>query len=169
MGLAHVCQMFLPWGQQEWQISHSGASSVGLIPTRCLASPGNLNIDRCIIRTLKHIYFLNDQGRRAYSWTTKSFLYSLYNINGYQPIKLTLTGNDSTHAILGTSHAMVLYLGMNMTWKSLTLHQVTIIQYTTPKTYHPPPGCSYRVLCSHFAGTSPFTPSDVEVFYETTN
>jgi hypothetical protein len=50
---------------------------------------------------------------------------SLCNVNGYNPVKLTINGLHNQDAIYGGSILMVLHLGEDMTCTLLTPHQVT--------------------------------------------
>ncbi|XP_020600948.1 TLD domain-containing protein 1-like [Orbicella faveolata] len=106
----------------------------------------------------------------SYSSSGKAFIFSLYNTNGYDPVKLiqyqylnkamyscssygpTFGGNLGQHDIYTPNDAV---------------NKKRAFTYCG-STYSPPPGNSVG-FCSFFAGGSQFTPTDIEVFYETTS
>ncbi|CAH3131750.1 unnamed protein product, partial [Porites lobata] len=107
--------------------------------------------------------------RNVYS--NKSFLFSLYNINGYTPVKVNIKSSRYSRAIytcsnrgpsFGNGHD--LYISSNA---ASNRNSYTYCGYT----YHLPPGYyAYGRSCRFYAGGSSiyFTPTDVEVLYETT-
>jgi len=99
--------------------------------------------------------------RGTYSTSTRSFLFSLYNINGYQPIKLTLNGKYNQDAIKGASNYGPTFGGGHDLHISDNASSNSQSYTNTNFSYYAPPG-------KFFAGSKNFTPNDVEVFYETT-
>ncbi|KXJ14138.1 hypothetical protein AC249_AIPGENE7482 [Exaiptasia diaphana] len=107
------------------------------------------------------------------TFSNQSFLYSLYSIKGYQPVKLNLTGLDNNkYAILGYAtngptfgcdylRPPGLYISNNAS-SNFQSHSYL------GQPYQKPPKC--KISCSEFfVGSRSFKPSDVEVFYETTS
>ncbi|XP_031570204.1 nidogen-2-like [Actinia tenebrosa] len=109
--------------------------------------------------------------RWQYFSSSRSFLYSLYNTNGYSPVKLTLNGRDGNqHAIYGgSSYGPTFGRGHDLVisnYASNTTSSHTYMGFS----YYAPPGCrNGGYECSTLAGTYGFTPNDIEVFYETTS
>lgn len=102
----------------------------------------------------------------AYLTSNKAFLYSLFNINGYQPIKLNLTGVQNQYAIFAYSAA-----GPHFGLSDIRIYSHASTNnnsYTKPSTYQIPPGCKKEEYCNFFAANiyDTFLINDVEVFYE---
>ena len=105
-------------------------------------------------------------GASRYTESSKSFLYSLYNTKGYQPIQLNLTRpNHQKYAIYSTKgYGPRFGNGYNdLRISNLAINNAN--SYTIVSSYEPPPGCNIGSHCSYFAGQNSFTPNDVEVFY----
>ena len=111
-------------------------------------------------------------GSCRYVYSSKSFLFALYNINGYAPVKVNIKSSRYSDAILTCSnHGPIfgagghdLYISNNAASNS---YSYTYCGYR----YLLPPGYSASgSSCRFYAGGSSryFTPTDVEVFYETT-
>ncbi|KXJ11964.1 Lectin BRA-3 [Exaiptasia diaphana] len=101
-----------------------------------------------------------------FAYSTKAFLFSLYNTRGYSPVKLPSV-QDHQYAIYRNS-------GYGPTFGNRDMYisnqaSSNAYSYHAVSTYKAPPGCSYDKYCSFYTGNIHFTPSDVEVFYETTN
>ena len=106
-------------------------------------------------------------GRCAYSSASKAFVFSLYNVNGYNPVKLTQYQNQQ--------NAMYRCYSYGPTFGSR--HDIYIsnaaknnqLSYTRcGGTYSNPTGYSTGD-CKFFTGAYRFTPCDIEVFFEITN
>ncbi|XP_068711921.1 uncharacterized protein [Montipora foliosa] len=105
----------------------------------------------------------------GYSPSRKSFIYSLYNINGYVPIKVhvkyawqsVVIYKCSTNGpTFGAGHDIYISNNANSNRYSHTRCGIT---------YLLPPGySSLGSYCRFYAGSVTFTPTDIEVFYETT-
>ena len=105
--------------------------------------------------------------------STKSFLFSLYNIYGYFPAKMTTkpTGYGYSTAIY-TCHnegptfggGRQLRIADNALIKIRHSYTICGGSYNYPPRYQTPRGHS----CRFFTEFNGFTPTDVEVFYETT-
>ncbi|XP_044183737.1 hemicentin-2-like isoform X3 [Acropora millepora] len=106
----------------------------------------------------------------AWASSSKSFLYSLYNINGFSPVKLQIKSQWQNRAIYRCSRygptfggGYDIYISNNA---ASNRNSYTSCGYT----YHLPPGYSSSYSsCRFYAGGGSyyFTPTDVEVFYET--
>ena len=108
-------------------------------------------------------------GSCRYVYSSKSFLFSLYNINGYAPVKLNIKSSHYSNAIyrcfdrgpaFGDGH------DLRLTHEAEGYRN----SYTYCGSSFPlPPGYSVSgSYCKFYAGSYKFTPSNVEVFYETT-
>lgn len=106
-----------------------------------------------------------------FATSSKSFIYSLYNINGFFPVKLPIKSRSQRYAIYGCVSAGPTFgygsdihiannAGSNR--NSYTYRDYT---YPLPRGYS-----SSRISCRFYAGggSYTFTPTDVEVFYEAT-
>ncbi|KXJ11962.1 hypothetical protein AC249_AIPGENE14171 [Exaiptasia diaphana] len=98
--------------------------------------------------------------------STKAFLFSLYNTRGYSPVKLPVVKNHQ-HAIYRGSGYGPTFGPHDMYISNQASSKANSYLYVF--TYKVPPGCSHGNHCSFYTGKSHFKPSDVEVFYETTN
>ena len=106
-------------------------------------------------------------GSCASSSASKAFVFSLYNVKGYNPVKLIQYQyqQDAMHRcssygpIFGAGHDIIIY------------DDAVNNQYSYTRcggTYSNPTGYSAGD-CKFFTGASNFTPSDIEVFFEITN
>ena len=108
-------------------------------------------------------------GSCAYSYANKAFIFSLYNVKGYNPVKLTQYRNQQ--------YAMYRCDTYGPTFGGWCGHDIHISDdsrnngnsytrcgctYTTPSGYS-------TGDCGFFTGGSHFSPTDVEVFYEAGN
>ncbi|XP_022778859.1 uncharacterized protein LOC111320462, partial [Stylophora pistillata] len=101
----------------------------------------------------------------GYSSASKAFLFSLNNVKGYNPVKLTqyryqqyaMYRCSSYGPTFGGGHDIYVsnYAGNNQ-------QSYTECGYT----YSSPPGYSTSDQCGFFTGSRHFTPSDIEVFFE---
>ena len=108
-------------------------------------------------------------GSCAYSYASKAFIFSLYNVKGYNPVKLTQYRNQqyamyrcNTYGPTfgaGNGHDIYISDGSGNNQNSYTRCGCT---YTTPSGYS-------IGNCGFFTGGSHFSPTDVEVFYEAGN
>ncbi|XP_015758389.1 PREDICTED: low-density lipoprotein receptor-related protein 4-like isoform X3 [Acropora digitifera] len=109
-------------------------------------------------------------GSFRYVSSSKSFIYSLHNVNGYYPMKLQIKSGQEGHAIythtiygptFGSGHGI--YISNNAASNQDS-------RFHCSSSYHFPPGYSPTSSSCNafFAGSSAFTPTDIEVFYETT-
>ena len=103
---------------------------------------------------------------KKHTSSNKAFIYSLYNIYGYNPVKRVVSGGSavmrcpSYGPTFGSGHDIYIsdYAKSNQQSYTYCGH-----------TYPLPPGYSnYGSKCTFYAGRSHFTPTDIEVFYETT-
>ncbi|XP_067017628.1 uncharacterized protein [Acropora muricata] len=114
---------------------------------------------------------LSWSGSCGYVSSSKSFIYSLYNINGFSPVKLQIKSGRQIYAIyrcsgygptFGNGHDI--YISNNA---ESNRYSYTSCGWTYPL----PPGYSSSFSSCRFyagGGSYKFTPTDVEVFYETT-
>ena len=106
-------------------------------------------------------------GSCTYSDASKAFIFSLYNVKGYNPIKLTQYRNQQyamyrckTYGpTFGNGHNIHISDGSENNQNSYTRCGYT---YTTPSGYSDGD-------CGFFTGGFHFSPTDVEVFYEAGN
>ena len=104
----------------------------------------------------------------GYSYASKAFIFSLYNVKGYNPVKLTQYRNQqyamyrcNTYGPTfgaGNGHDIYISDGSGNNQNSYTRCGCT---YTTPS--------GYSTGDCHFLTWSPFSPTDIEVFYEAGN
>ena len=101
--------------------------------------------------------------------SSKSFLFSLYNINGYVPVKLNIKSSQYSYAIAsGSRYGPFFGSGADLIIQNNAASNRNSFT-SCGNTYHLPPGYSAtHGSCRFYAGSYQFTPSDVEVFYETT-
>ncbi|XP_044170355.1 uncharacterized protein LOC122947345 [Acropora millepora] len=100
--------------------------------------------------------------------SSKSFIYSLYNINDFSPVKLQIKSGMQGYAIYRCSLYGLRfgYLG-DISISNNAASNRNSFTYCG-HAYHLPPGYSlYGYSCRFYAGSYYFTPTDVEVFYET--
>ena len=107
-------------------------------------------------------------GSGGYASSSKSFIYSLYNINGYAPVKLQIKSGRNRYAIDRDSRYGPTFGGGFDIYISNNAASHRRSYTSCGATYPLPPGYSSSGLCSFYAGSSYFTPTDVEVFYEVT-
>ncbi|XP_044166069.1 uncharacterized protein LOC114973285 isoform X2 [Acropora millepora] len=105
----------------------------------------------------------------VYSSSSKSFIYSLYNINGFSPVKVQIKSGSQSNAIYRCSRYGPTFGGGHDIYISNNAasnrNSYTYCGYTYPL---PPGYSSSYTSCRFYAGSYKFTPTDVEVFYETT-
>ncbi|XP_078383144.1 uncharacterized protein LOC144665725 isoform X2 [Oculina patagonica] len=100
-----------------------------------------------------------------YSAASKAFLFSLYNIDGYAPVNLTQYGY-ANQAMYGCSSYGPTFGGHDVFISDDAVNNNQ--SYThCGHTYSAPPGYSTHSSCPFFAGSFYFSPTDIEVFYET--
>ena len=101
--------------------------------------------------------------------SSKSFLYSLYNINSYAPVKLKIKSIRYSAAIYACPNYGPIFGGGHDLLISNNAASNQQSHTYCGHTYLIPPGYSASgSSCRFYAGSYKFTPSDVEVFYETT-
>jgi len=106
----------------------------------------------------------------SYSSAAKAFIFSLHNTNGYDPVKLPQHQHLNKAMYSCTSYGPT--FGGNLGQHDIytpndAVNKQTAFTYCG-STYSLPPGNSVG-YCAFFAGKSKFTPTDIEVFYETTS
>jgi len=102
----------------------------------------------------------------TYSAAGKAFLFSLYNINGYAPVKLTQYDDLPNQAMYHCSTYGPTLGGHDIRISNDAFNNNN--SYThCGHTYTAPPGSSRHTNCAFFAGSINFSPTDIEVFYET--
>ena len=108
-------------------------------------------------------------GSYRYVSSSKSFLFSLSNINGYVPVKLNIKSSRYSYAIAsGSRYGPFFGGGADLIIQNNAGSNRNSFTHCGD-TYHLPPGYSaIHSSCRFYAGSHQFTPSDVEVFYETT-
>ena len=109
-------------------------------------------------------------GSCSYSYAAKAFIFSLYNTNGYDPVKLTQYQyiNKAMYSCSNYGPTFGGNLGQHDIYTpNDAVNQLTAFTYCG-STYSLPQGYSVG-HCAFFAGGSHFTPTDIEVFYEITS
>ena len=105
--------------------------------------------------------------------SSKAFIYSLTNNNGsgnavYNPVKLRVKSDKDHEAVLPCDPWGPIFGGMDIAISSNSAsnnHSHTSCGWSYPL----PPRYSLSGLnCTFYAGSHQFTPTDIEVFYETT-
>ena len=106
-------------------------------------------------------------GPCAYSSASKAFVFSLYNVKGYNPVKLTQYQYQHYAMYRCLSYGPSFGAG-----NDIQIHEDAgnnQHSYTEcGQTYKNPTGYSGK-NCGFFTGSRHFTPSDIEVFFEITN
>ena len=98
--------------------------------------------------------------------SSKEFLFSLYNINGYSPVKLEIKlGNYGYAKHQCSNYGPIFGNGFDLVISSHSGFTCCGVLYPLPPGYSGPS----RYSCTFFAGGShsSFTLTDIEVFYET--
>ena len=106
-------------------------------------------------------------GPCAYSSASKAFVFSLYNVKGYNPVKLIQYQNQQYAMHRCSSYGPIFGVGRDI----LIYDDAINNQHSYTKcgqTYKNPTGYSGE-NCGFFTGSRHFTPSDIEVFFEITN
>ena len=103
----------------------------------------------------------------------KAFLFSLYNINGYAPVKVNIKPSRYSYAIRACDsrgpffgNGPDLYINENPPVNGYSGTNCGASYYLPPGYSLPRP--SATSFCRFYAGSNGFIPTDVEVFYETT-
>ena len=108
-------------------------------------------------------------GSSNFASSSKSFIYSLYNINGYAPVKLQIKSGLKQYAIYRWSSDGPTFGGGHDIHISNNAASHRLSYTACGDTYLLPPGYSPSGRsCTFYAGSNMFTPTDIEVFYETT-
>ena len=123
------------------------------------------------VRIVKCRYYL--PGVCQFGYSSEAFIYSLTNNNGsghavYNPVKLRVKSDRYQYAVLGCAILGPVFGLLDI----LISNNATSNQdsYTSCGDSYPlPPGYSLSgPNCTFYAGSYKFTPTDIEVFYETT-
>ena len=122
-----------------------------------------------LFNVLPHCSSISVGSCAGYSYASKAFIFSLYNVKGYNSVKLTQYQNQqyamyrcNTHGpTFGAGYGYGIHIsdGSGNNQNSYTRCGNT---YTTPSGYA-------TGDCGFFTGGSNFSPTDVEVFYEAGN
>ena len=105
-------------------------------------------------------------GSCRYVSSSKSFLFSLYNINGYAPFKVNIKSSRSSYAIYTCSDRGPVFGGGHVWWIANNAGSNRDSHTYCGNSYPLPPGYSASgASCQFYAGSYKFTPTDVEVFY----
>ena len=114
----------------------------------------------------KFLFSLTDSSNK-YQYDSKAFLFSLANKPGWAPVKLPQTGRHSASVRFGSGYGPTFGAGHDIfisNSASSNSHSYSNLGWT----YSPPSGHSYSSTFAKtfLAGTSSFTPDEVETFYE---
>ena len=127
------------------------------------------------MRIVKCLHYL-PAGSFTPGYSSKAFIYSLTNNNGsgrhavYNPVKLRVKLDKYCRYFAAVSSASY---GPRFGWSDIVISNNATsnqdsVTYCGEK-YPLPPGYSlYDSRCNFYAGSYRFTPTDIEVFYETT-
>ena len=123
------------------------------------------------VRIVKCRYYL--PGRCSFGYSSKAFIYSLTNNNGsghavYNPVKLQVKPDNYQYAV-----ALCFKLGPYFGRSDIRISDNSASNHYSVtycgRSYPLPPGYSLSGSnCKFYAGSHKFTPTDIEVFYETT-
>ena len=106
-------------------------------------------------------------GPCAYSSASKAFVFCLYNVKGYNPVKLSQYQNQQNAMYRCSSYGPTFGLKHDIYISNAAKNNQ--LSYTKcGGTYSNPPGYSAGD-CKFFTGALHFTPSDIEVFFEIAN
>ena len=106
-------------------------------------------------------------GSCAYSSASKAFVFSLYNVKGYNPVKLTQYRNQQYAMYTCSYYGPTFGSGFDIhIYDDAVNNQHSFTE--CGQTYKNPTGYSGE-YCGFFTGSRPFSPSDIEVFFEITN
>ena len=106
-------------------------------------------------------------GPCAYSSASKAFVFSLYNVKGYNPVKRTQYQNQQYAVYRCSSHGPTFGVGPDI-YISNDAKNNQHSHTECGQTYKNPTGYSGE-NCGFFTGSRQFTPSNIEVFLEITN
>lgn len=121
------------------------------------------NFNAVFYRLKFNIYGLPTGNPCRYVSGNKSFIYSLHNINGYSPVKLTQSGYSNL-IMWDCSNSGPSFGGGDIILASDAVNNNE--SYThCGHTYTAPPGYTHAD-CPFFAGSFRFSPTNIEVFYE---
>ena len=112
----------------------------------------------------RHLVYI---GSCRNSYARKAFLFSLNNIKGYNPVKLTQYQNQQYAMYRCSSYGPTFGVGHDI----YISHDAKNNQHSYTEcgqTYKNPTGYSGE-NCGFFTGSRHFTPSNIEVFFEITN
>ena len=108
-------------------------------------------------------------GSGGYTSASKAFLFSLYNANGYNPVKLTQSQYQYNAMYKSSSYGPT--FGAS-TWHDIRISDNALSNQNSysacGQTYSVPSGYPAG-QCGFFTGGFYFTPTDIEVFYEIGN
>ena len=106
-------------------------------------------------------------GPCAYSSASKAFVFSLYNVKGYNPVKLTQYQNQQNAMYKCYSYGPTFGSGHDIRISDDAKNNQN--SYTVcGHSYSNPTGYS-GTYCGFFTGSRYFSPTDIEVFFEITN
>jgi len=106
----------------------------------------------------------NSDSSCGYTSASKAFLFSLYNNDGYNPVKLTQYQNQHRAMYHRSDYGPTFGGGHDIYVSNNALSNSASYTYCG-HTYSVPSGYSTG-YCGFFTGGRYFTPTDIEVFYE---
>ena len=123
------------------------------------------------VRIVKCRYYL--PGYCSYGYSSKAFIYSLTNNNGsghavYNPVKLRVKSDKYHQAVRWCFNRGPIFGLFDILILNNAASKQDSVTYCGER-YPLPPGYSLSGSnCTFYAGSYRFTPTDIEVFYETT-
>ena len=104
-------------------------------------------------------------GPCAYSSASKAFVFSLYNVKGYNPVKLTQYQNQQYAVYRCSSYGPTFGGGHNIYISDNAKSNQH--SYTECGSMYSNPAGYSAGHCNFFTGSLYFSPSDIEVYFET--
>ena len=137
-------------------------------PSTLSANPERLIFFLLFFKLICGSFFLS--GSCSYSSAAKAFIFSLYNTNSYDPVKLAQYRYLNKAMYSCSSYGPT--FGGNLGQHDIYIPNLAANNQNSfticGSTYSLPQGYSAG-YCSFFAGGNYFTPTDIEVFYEATS
>ncbi|XP_031564631.1 uncharacterized protein LOC116300012 [Actinia tenebrosa] len=154
----------------SWFRCWSGKNDGFNVPTTFHAQCDGKGATVTIVRRGKYIWggysdkSWSSSSGGIYKSSTKSFIFSLYNIHGFNPQKFKIVNTAKAvyhHAQYGPAFG-----GLN----DIKIHKYATknrMNYNKPFAYEIPPGCTYEKYCNFFTGIAgQYTIDNIEVFYK---
>ena len=123
------------------------------------------HFDNACIHSILYCLFILDSCR--WSSASKAFIFSFYNVKGYNPVKLSQYQRQQFAMYSCSSYGPTFGRRHDIHISNDSINNQGS-RTECGQTYSNPPGYSAG-KCGFFTGNYYFTPSDIEVFYEISN